>query len=296
MKKLLISAMIAACLIAIGAQAQTYNATGSERQAASNDMGMYQLTLEAFRKSEYYLNPQTRQAKIIHDAIDVTNFGVGRQVLILPNGQITSYKTGSTGNLIEVTKWKKSGYSNKFDASLIEDSALTLSEFNKTASYQRIVYLSFSDIAEKSFPVIRSKKMNRQAAVKYLSQRIDSELSDLIVQNNIEVYSPRMTSSVPSTSTLGAESGIAPRCGAVQCFPADGHGYVMVSNNNVVIGGFNEWSAIWDDGVVLKSNYGQVDLSNRGRPWFSEAGIKGEKLSIAGSSDKGSSTSQKRGE
>jgi len=114
------------------------------------------------------------------------------------------------------------------------------------------------------------------------------------VQNNIEVYSPRMTSSVPSTST--SEAGIRPRCGVVECAPADGYGYLWVVNNNVVIGGINEWSAIWDDGIVLKSNYGQVDLTNRGRPWFSEAGIKGEKLSIAGSSDKGSSTSQKRGE
>ena len=72
MKKLFIIAMIATCLITTGAHAQTYNATGSERQAASNDMGMYQLTLEAFRKSDYYLHGDYYQAKMARWAADTS--------------------------------------------------------------------------------------------------------------------------------------------------------------------------------------------------------------------------------
>jgi len=293
MKKLLIGAMITASLIATMAQAQTYNATGSERQAASNEMGMYQLTLEAFRKSQYYQDPQTQQARIVHDAIDKTNFGKGRVVRTLPSGQITQIKYDDS--ITPVMRWVQTPlYQNRSlkDEDLIEDSQKTWNEFRQIATYQRVIYLSLADIAQSSFPVIRSKRMNRKLVIDYMVLQIDKGLQEIINKNDIQVEGLQMQSSVPSSDAGSAQ----PRCGGVTCKPFNSNGTAAFNNNKLVLSGFYEWTALWDDGVVLKSNYGQVDLSNRGRPWFSEAGIKGEKLSIAGSSDRGSSTSQKRGE
>ena len=293
MKKAIICAMTAACLITTMAQAQTYNSTGSDRQAASNDMGMYQLTLEAFRKSQYYLNPQTQQAKIVHDAVDVTSFGRGRVIRTLPNGQITLVKYPMSN--APVKRWIQSPLYQRMDvkdSDLIEDSQRTLDEFAEITTYQRVIYLSLADIAQTSFQAIRSKRMNRESAVNYIASQVDKNFQDLVSKNNIQGEYPQMQSSAPSSDASGA----VPRCGGVTCAPFDSYATASFDNNKIVVSGFFEWTASWDDGVVIKSNYGHVDLSNRGRPWFSESGIKGEKLSIAGSSDRGSSTSQKRGE
>jgi len=275
MKKLLISAMIAACLITTMAQAQTYNATGSERQAASNDMGMYQLTLEAFRSSQYYLNPQNEPQRLVREAIDTSSFGVGKVILVNAAGQISP-------------PWPDSGPYRT------EDTRVTLSKFIDAAKKQRIIYLSLSDIAEQSFPAIRSKKMNRKASVIYLRNQID-----LNFQSRIEKYivnEPNLTQMSSSTAQTDiGVGGYVLGCGTSVCPPAVNQGWSSYGRK-YAINGVYEWTAVFEDGSVLKSNYGQVDLSNRGRPWFSEAAIKGEKLSIAGSSDRGSSTSQKRGE
>ena len=99
--------MIAACIIATGAQAQTYNATGSERQAASNDMGMYQLTLQAFRQSEYYLRSTGAQAQHVRWSFNKVILVQGLATLVSPSGQIITYTPNNV-------KWYELSSSGRF--------------------------------------------------------------------------------------------------------------------------------------------------------------------------------------
>lgn len=326
MKKLLISAMIAACLITTVAQAQTYNATGSERQAASNDMGMYQLTLQAFRQSQYYLHGDFYQAKATRWAADTSIMSKNMPALVTPTGQIIEYPIGMPGVELQgrgqpIKKWFKASSGSRFTELLggfgsnvstplpsptflfplmtkievTNTSTAALENFTNISLLQRALYLSLADIAENSFPVIRSNRMSRQSAVIYLVKQIDANLDKKIGSIFKQIQNIVMNSQM---------AGVDAKTTGATCYGADGDwvncaaadGMYMVPQNTKVVTGFNEWSATFPDGLVIKNNYGSVDVSQNGRPWFSESGIKGEKLSIAGSSDKGSSTSQKRGE
>ena len=325
MKKLFISAMIAACLFGTAAQAQTYNATGSERQAASADMGMYQLTLEAFRKSDYYQHGDYYQAKMVRWAADTVVMSKKYPALVTPTGQIIGYTIGMPGVGVlgigpPVKKWFKANggsrytqfgkgdsgsesesptfkYHSMTNVEVTNTSNVALIDFINISVIQKGLYLSLADIAEKSFPVIRSQRMSRQSAVIYLIKQIDADLDKRIGPN---LNFKEMNDIVMNSQMVGVDAKTV----TATCFGANGNyedcaaadGMYMVPRNTKVITGFNEWTATFPGGLVIKNNYGAVDVSQNGRPWFSEAGIKGEKLSIAGSSDKGSSTSQKRGE
>jgi hypothetical protein len=323
MKKLLIYSMISACLITTFAQAQTYNATGSERQAASNDMGMYQLTLEAFRKSDYYLNPQSGQANNVRWAFDTVILAKGFPAIVRPTGQIIEYMVSSeerVTNWVEADRsrvgpgagiitYETAGQSlftvvstiptnmSKGNQEILNTSTLALNTFVNLSNTQRSIFLTLADIAEKSFSVIRNKKLNRSAAVSYLSKQIDANFSVLVAGNFKAINNIVMTSGVP-----GQINGISmPTCvnpiDSKRIYCTNKYGsFLHLTEAKLVPDGFYEWTAIFPGGLVIKNNYGSVDVSQNGRPWFSESGIKGEKLSIAGSSDKGSSTSQKRGE
>jgi len=327
MKKLFIIAMIATCLITTGAHAQTYNATGSERQAASNDMGMYQLTLEAFRKSDYYLHGDYYQAKMARWAADTSVMNKNMPALVTPTGQIIEYSIsapGSTmgGNGQPIKKWFKANGGSRFSeiklsqglgpsttqspsptflyaqmsgVEVTNTSTYALSTFNNLALMQIVLYLTLADIAENSFQAIRSQRMNRHSAVMYLTKQIDSNLDKSIGSKFKQINEIVMNSQM---------AGVDSKTTKPTCFGADGNwvdcaaadGMYTIPQNTKVVTGFNEWTATFPGGLVIKNNYGAVDVSQYGIPWFSEAGIKGEKLSIAGSSDRGSSTSQKRGE
>jgi len=330
MKKLLIIAMIAACLITTGAHAQTYNATGSERQAASADIGMYQLTLEAFRKSDYYLHGDYYQAKMARWAADTSVMSKNMPALVTPTGQIIEYSIGAPGSIMigngqPIKKWFKASGGSRFSelmggasfgasagspsqspsptflyalmsgTEVTNTSTAALSTFNNLALMQRVLYLSLADIAENSFQAIRRQRMNRGSAVTYLTKQIDATLDKSIGSKFKQINDIVMNSQM---------AGVDSKTTTPTCFGVDGNwvscaaadGMYTIPQNTKVVTGFNEWTATFPGGLVIKNNYGAVDVSQNGRPWFSEAGIKGEKLSIAGSSDRGSSTSQKRGE
>jgi len=321
MKKLLISAMIAACLITTMAQAQTYNATGSERQAASNDMGMYQLTLEAFRKSNYYLNAYSRQSDSVRFAVDKVILANGLPALVGPTGQIVQYEVEQggwfrmnegmkilVGHLGKEGAGEMAGYQMTYAVSpesygaridfskpIRSTSDVALEEFNEVSNWQRAIYLTFADIAQKSFSNIRMQKMNRQASVNYLTNQFNLHFADELSANFKKYDQIVMNSQMPGIPAKNSPLYCLDREAIVRCGGRN-MGFSTTPNTNVVLRGFNEWSAIFPDGLVIKNSYGTTDVSKNGRPWFSESGIKGEKLSIAGSSDKGSSTSQKRGE
>jgi len=322
MKRVLIGAMMAASLITTAAHAQTYNATGTERQAASNDMGMYQLTLEAFMKSQYYLHDTSKQARNVRGAFDTVVLAKGVPALVSPSGQIVEYSirgkwyeipSGSRYAVAYQTLGTSVGGSSTsgLDATVvvydhkvinpntpvINSSSEALQRFKDQSDIQRALYLSLADIAQSAFLVIRNKKMNKNSAVAYMSNQIDIQLADLLsirYKNFEEIVMSSQMPGVEGTS-YGAQciNNLIGRL--VPCADANGN-YIIPKQTKYVLGGFNEWTATFPDGVVIKNSYGSVDVSQNGRPWFSEAGIKGQKLSISGSSDRGSSTSQKRGE
>lgn len=309
MKKNLI-ALAAVGLIIAGAgkaQAQTYNQTGSDRQSASADVGMYQLTLQAFRASDYFNRPNIEQAKHVKWSVQKIILAAGIPVLAMQSGQIIPYQAQgdwylipegaatliSSGQIMGNAKHMTPSQLRR-DVSATQASVAILEVFYDTSNVNRALYLSLAEIAQKSFPTIRSQKMNRQQAVAFLSKQIDANLPGIFSSKYQQFSNIVMTSTAPGVDAQTREAYCVTRTNNFPCSPAQG--YDVPAGLKVVENGFNDWTATFADGVVMRNNYGQVDVSQNGRAIFSEYGIKGEKLSIGGSSDRGSSTSQKRGD
>ena len=184
MIKVLISVIMAVASITTGAaHAQTYNATGSESQAASSDMGMYQLTLQAFRASDYLNRPNNEQAKYVKWAVEKVILANGFPVLATQSCQIIQYDAQGPWYLVPegadilIAGGQIMGNAKHMtpsqlrrDVSAKQASIAGLEIFYATSNVNRALYLSLADIAQKSFPTIRSLKMNRQQAVAFLSK------------------------------------------------------------------------------------------------------------------------------
>lgn len=275
-----IIAMTACALLSSGiANAQIYNESASSRQSASSDLGMYQLTLAAFRASNFF-NGYSQASQFIRKQVDKTKFGGEACITVNSNGFPTPVMNENSRRLKTYSYW--------VGQELID------------ASYaQRDVYISLSIIAANSFPAIKKANMNRSQATKYLSQQIDKELLGLLKKNDYE-GGTNISTNVSGGGTgwcLGDTKSYSNRPAINEKYQIEyaentSSSSDMKSSNDFI----RDYSSNFDDGFVLKSSSGSPDLSYRGQPWFSESGIQGQKLSIGSSSEKGSNTSQKRGE
>lgn len=278
-KQTIFAALAASLLFTGTAKAQVYNESASARQSASAEMGMYQITLAALRASDLY-NGDSTASQFIRKQINKTKFGGEACITVNNSGFPTPTRDAPSGRQIKT-------YSYWVGQELIE------------ASYaQRDIYLSLSMIAKTSFDEIKRKNMNRSQAVAFLSKLIDLKLLSLLNKNDYEglVNINTNISGGGDGNCIGDQSGAANRSKLntkyqiEYAYSTDGTG--LKSSADFI----RDYSANFDDGFILKSNSGSPDLSFYGQPWFSESGIQGQKLSIGSSSEKGSNTTQKRGE
>jgi hypothetical protein len=145
--------------------------------------------------------------------------------------------------------------------------------------------------------------MSRAQAVAYMTKQIDNQLESLIIANDY-VGSVRINTNV--------KPGEYSQCLGDQKYPlgpvngksreALANKYAIEYTSSTSGGGkasndfIREYTAMFDDGTVIKANNGTIDLFFRGQPWFADNGIQGVKLSIGSANDKGTNTTQKRGE
>ncbi|AGG33022.1 hypothetical protein D521_0453 [beta proteobacterium CB] len=279
-KQTIFAALAASLLFTGTAKAQVYNESASARQSASAEMGMYQITLAALRASDLY-NGDSTASQFIRKQINKTKFGGEACITVNNSGFPTPVRDPVTLRQVKT-------YSYWVAQELID------------AVYaQRDMYISLSKIANSSFPIIKNGNMNRQQAVNYLSQRIDLDLVGLLKKNDFEGTANISTNVSGSgeycQGDIGDGLGLN-RSAINKKYQIEYPRSTELSGTKASADFIRDYSANFDDGFILKSNGGAPDLTFRGQPWFSEAGIQGQKLSIGSSSEKGSNTTQKRGE
>ena len=146
------------------ANAQVYNQSVSSRQTASADLGMYQITLTAFQASKFYAGGSFLSQTII-PRITKTTFGGEACITVSDAGFPFPARDVNGGEVKTYTYWVRKD---------LQDSAYA----------QRDVYLSLSTIAKDSFETIKKRNMNRSQAVAFMTKQIDSQLEQLVIEND----------------------------------------------------------------------------------------------------------------
>lgn len=265
------------------ANAQVYNQSASSRQTASADLGMYQITLAAFQASKFYAG-RTPLSQMVVSRVSKTTFGDEGCITVDGAGFPYPARDANGTEVKTYSYWVRK-------------------ELQDSAYAQRDVYLSLSAIAKDSFETIKKGNMGRAQAVAFMTKQIDNQLEQLIIANDY-VGGVRISTNArpgeysqclgdqkyPSGSTNG-KSREALRIKYPIEYTFDTSGGGKATNDFI-----REYTSVFEDGTVIKANNGTIDLIFRGQPWFSENGIQGAKLSIGAANEKGTNTTQKRGD